>query len=119
MEDWVKMINSIAGFRAKELSIYNFNEWLSPHLNPLKNLMMVNQPHVFRFTRAGIITKQFISDQQFSSWRGRSEINGALFEPFEIVTVVPEGSPKIVEPRPFGIFSFFLRISFNFFHKRV
>lgn len=105
MNDWLSLINSISGFRAKELIIYNFSEWLAPYVKKNKNLLMINQPHLFRFTRNGIITKQYVTDREFSTWRGRSELDGSCFEPYQILLNVPPGSPQVVSPAIIGMFS--------------
>ena len=99
MQDWLQMINSINGFSAKELVIFDFQQWLKPYIQKSKKLFMINQPHVFRFTRNGIITKKFVNDSDFSLWRGRSDLNGSEFELYHIITEIPQGSPKIMAPK--------------------
>ena len=114
MDDWLKMINSIIGFKAKELEIFNFTEWLTPKFSTNKHLFMVNQPHVSRFTFEGIISKRYVTDESFSTWRGRSSQNGCSLEPFKLIVEEPENIPEPVSPSPLGFdcFNFLLLTNF-------
>ena len=118
MDDWLKMINSIIGFKAKELEIFNFTEWLTPKFSTNKHLFMVNQPHVSRFTFEGIISKRYVTDESFSTWRGRSSQNGCSLEPFKLIVEEPENIPEPVSPSPLGFDCFiFLQLKLFLFQR--
>ena len=114
-EDWMKMINTIPGFRAELLEPFDFSGWLKPCINQNIDKLM-NNAHIFRFTANGLITKQFVTDLHFSEWRGRSTLNGSSFEPFQVVLEAPQGVPLPLAPKKIGmIFSSFIHCFTNLF----
>ena|SRR3990167_3998228 len=98
---WENMINSIPNFSACELVPFDFKSWLKPCINPNYPQLLLSSIHVFRFTIDGLITKRFVHDN-FSEWRGRSNVNGADFKPFQVITTIPEGLPAILKPKVKG-----------------
>lgn len=101
ISDWENMINGIPNFSACELIPFDFKSWLAPCINPDHHKLLLSSIHVFRFTTSGLITKRYVQEN-FSEWRGRSNVNGADFEPFKVVIDSPKGLPENLTPRGKG-----------------
>ena len=103
MEDWIKLISSVNRFAATELTIFDFDAWLKPFIDTENfKKQMISQAHCFRFTINGMVTKRYVTDPEFSKWRGRSGHDGACLEPFKFLKEAPTGFPVTVEPKNLG-----------------
>ena len=96
LEDWNKMINSIPQFHSEELQCYNFDAWLEGSISAGVRTIGLNAAHVFQFTRDGLSTKQYVTDESFGTWRGRGS---DITEPFKVLTAMPSGFPDPMTPK--------------------
>ena len=104
MDDWLSICNDSnpdGRIISEELFPFNFSGWFEKSISSNFDKFSVSVPHVFEFSTDGVRTKQYITDTDFSTWRGNCVVTGKSFEPFKILTTNITTCPKPLEQKVF------------------